>query len=300
MAGQLEEIRVFLAVAEHQSFVAAARHLGTSPPSVTRLVGMLEQRLGVQLLLRTTRQVSLTSAGAAFAARMRNLVAAFDTAIEDLRTVAGESSGLIRINAPMSMGERILPDVVSQFRILHPRVSVSLVLTDRLVDVVSEDVDLAIRISGEPRDKTTIWRKLCRVPRLLVAAPDYLTRHGTPAQPEDLAHHLCLAYDAEAGPEVWDLVSGARRRRVTAGKTLSSNNGDLIAKLAAHGEGVALLPRFIVGGLIAEGRLRAVLPEWLPPELWLTLYYPPYDRLPTRLAAFSSFFETYVTGTRPI
>lgn len=300
MAGELEAVRVFLAVSEHQSFVAAARHLGMSPPSVTRMVGVLEERLGIQLLLRTTRQVSLTSAGAAYAARMRPLVAAFDSANEDLQTVEGESSGLIRINAPMSMGERILPDVVSQFRILHPRVRVALVLTDRLVDIVSEDVDLAIRISVQPRDKLTIWRKLCRVHRGLVAAPDYLTRRGLPESPEDLADHACLAYDAEAGPELWDLACGAKRRRVAAGETLSSNNGDLIAKLAVNGEGIALLPRFIVDGMVAEGKLRWVLPDWSPPELWLTLYYPPYDRLPPRLALFSDFFETYVTETRPL
>lgn len=300
MSGDLEAIRVFLAIAQHHSFVAAARELGMSPPAVTRMIGALEQKLGVQLLLRTTRQVSLTSAGAAYAARVGPLAAALDEAAEDLRAGQGAVSGRIRINAPMSMGERLLPDVVSQFRTLYPQVAVALTLTDRLVDVVAEKVDLAIRISGPPTDKLTIWRKICRVHRVLVAAPAYLAGNGDPAEPEDLARHVCLAYDAESGPETWDLGRAGRRRRITAGEALSSNNGDLIAKLATNGEGVALLPRFIVDDHLASGALRLVLPEWTPPELWLTLYYPPYDRLPARLSVFSDFFETYVTETRPL
>ncbi|KAA2314918.1 LysR family transcriptional regulator [Pseudooceanicola sediminis] len=298
--GDLESIKVFLAVAEQRSFVAAARALSMTPPSVTRSVNALEARLGVQLLLRTTRQVSLTSAGAAYALRVAPLVQGLDDATEDLRDGQSQTAGLIRINAPMSMGERVLPDVISQFRTLHPRVSVALTLTDRLIDVVAEQTDLAIRISEPPRDKLTIWRKICRVPRLLVAAPRYLDAQGTPAAPEDLLHHTCIAYDAGAGPEVWDLAAGATRRRITAGRVLSSNNGDLTARLAVNGEGIALLPRFIVAEALATGRLRAVLPGWSPPELWLTLTYPPYDRLPTRLATFSDFFETYVTETRPM
>jgi DNA-binding transcriptional LysR family regulator len=298
--GDLESIKVFLAVAEQRSFVAAARTLGMTPPSVTRSLNALEEKLGVQLLLRTTRQVSLTSAGAAYAARVAPLVQGFDDATEDIRDGQSQTAGLIRINAPMSMGERVLPDVIAQFRTLHPRVSVALTLTDRMIDIVSENTDLAIRISEPPKDKLTIWRKICRVPRLLVASPRYLDAHGTPETPEDLTRHTCIGYDSDAGPEIWDLANGASRRRITAGAVLSSNNGDLTARLAINGEGITLLPRFITADALKAGTLRPVLPDWTPPELWLTLYYPPYDRLPTRLATFSDFFETYVTETRPM
>ncbi len=298
--GDLEAIRVFLAVAAQRSFVAAARQLAMTPPSVTRTVSALEDRLGVQLLLRTTRQVSLTTAGAAYAARVGPLVASLQEAAEDLRESQGQTSGRIRINAPMSMGERMLPEVISQFRTLYPQVTVSLVLTDRLIDIVAEPVDLAIRISAPPRDKLTIWRRICRVRRIFVASPQYLSARGTPAVADDLGRHACLGYDAEAGPELWDLRRGSRRARITAGQIVSSNNGDLIARLAVNGEGIAMLPRFIVEDDLAAGRLRQVLPDWAPPELWLTLYYPPYERLPTRLATFSDFFETYVTETRPM
>lgn len=297
---EVEELRVFLAVAAQRSFVAAARQLMMTPPSVTRAVGALEDRLGVQLLLRTTRQVSLTSAGAAYAARVTPLVEGLARAAEELRESQGETAGLIRINAPMSMGERLLPDVISQFRILHPNVRIALSLTDRLIDIVAEEVDLAIRISAPPKDKLTIWRKITKVQRLLVASPLYLAAEGRPETPEDLTRHCCLAYDADAGPEVWDLSRGGQRRRVTAGEAVCSNNGDLIARLAVNGEGVAMLPRFIVADDLAAGRLRVVLEGWQLPQLWLTLYYPPYDRLPMRVKRFSDFFETYVTETKPV
>ncbi|MEO8241336.1 MAG: LysR family transcriptional regulator [bacterium] len=293
-------IKVFLAVAEHRSFVSAARHLMMTPPAVTRAVGALEDQLGVQLLLRTTRQVSLTSAGAAYAARVAPLIAGLAAAAEDLRAEQGQARGLIRINAPMSMGERMLPDVISQFRTLFPQVTLALSLTDRLIDVVAENVDLAIRISGQPKDKLTIWRKIARVTRIFVASPGYLASHDPPVSAEDLTSHCLLAYDADAGPETWDLTNGAKRRRVTAGDALSSNNGDLIAQLAVNGEGIAMLPRFIVTDDLKAGKLQQVLHDWLPPQLWLTLYYPPYERLPMRLVTFSDFFETYVTEAKPV
>jgi DNA-binding transcriptional LysR family regulator len=294
---EVEELKVFLAVATQRSFVAAARVLMMTPPSVTRAVGALEDRLGVQLLLRTTRQVSLTAAGAAYAARVAPLVAGLAEAAAELREDQGDAAGLLRISAPMSMGERLLPEVVAQFRILHPKVRLALNLTDRLIDIVAGEVDLAIRISRQPKDKLTIWRRLAPVQRLLIAAPSYLAAEGVPAAPEELSRHCCLAYDADGGPEVWDLSRQGQRRRVTAGQRISSNNGDLIAKMAVQGEGVAMLPRFIVAEDLAAGRLVPVLEGWSPPQLWLTLYYPPYDRLPLRVARFSDFFETYATET---
>jgi DNA-binding transcriptional LysR family regulator len=296
----INAIQIFLAVAEHRSFVSASRHLAMTPPAVTRAVSALEDQLGVQLLLRTTRQVSLTSAGAAYAARVAPLIAGLTAAAEELHEGDGKTAGLIRINAPMSMGERMLPDVISQFRTLYPKVSLALTLTDRHIDIVSEKVDLAIRISTQPKDKLTIWRKITKVRRCFVAAPHYLSQFGTPESVEDLGEHCLLSYDAEAGPEVWELSNGAKRRRVTAGDVLSSNNGDLIAKLAVNGEGIAMLPQFIVEEHLKTGMLQQVLREWQPPQLWLTLYYPPYDKLPMRLVTFSDFFEKFVTETKLI
>ncbi|MBB4952001.1 DNA-binding transcriptional LysR family regulator [Agrobacterium vitis] len=296
----LDDIRAFLTVAELHSFVSAARQLSMTAPSVTRAVSALEERLGVQLLLRTTRQVSLTSAGAVYAARVGPLLAEFQRAGEEVREQQGDTAGLLRINAPMSLGQQILPDVASGFRVAYPDTAISLSLTDRFIDIVSDSVDLAIRISEAPKDKSTIWRKICRVRRVLVASPGYLAAFGTPTEPEHLHDHACLAYDEDSLGETWELSSKGRTRKIKAGKTLAGNNGELIARLAENGEGVALLPLFIVEQALASQRLHQILPDWDAPTIWLTLYYPPYEKLPMRVVKFSDFFETYVTRTRPL
>lgn len=298
--GELEFIRVFLMVAELESFAATARQLGMTRAAVTRAVAGLEERLGVQLLVRTTRQVSLTAAGAVYAARVRPLAEGLAEATEETREAQGITSGQLRISVPMSLGLKVLPSLVPAFAALHPQTRLALRLSDRFVDIVEEDYDLAIRISGPPTDKSTIWRKVCMVPRVIVAAPAYLKARGTPQTPDDLAGHSCLSYQVEAREEVWELSRGASHRRHKADGTFSANNGDFLAQLALEGAGIALLPRFIVEEDLAAGRLVEILSDWSAPEVWLTLYYPPYEQLPLRVATFSDFFETYIKETRPL
>ncbi len=296
----LTTIRIFLAVARQRSFVAAARQLSMTAPTVTRAVSALEADLGVQLLLRTTRQVSLTSAGAVYAARISPLLEQFEAVADDVRAQGDQVSGHIRLNAPLSLGQRILPDVVSGLRVESPDITISLSLTDNFIDIVSGEFDLAIRISRAPQDKSTIWRKICPVRRLLVASPGYLAINGTPRDPEDLTDAHCIAFDEESRSEHWELSHAGRTRKVLAGKALATNNGEVSARLAENGEGIALLPHFIVEEALTSGNLVPVLPAWEPTALWLTLYYPPYEKLPMRVARFSDFFEKYVTHVRPV
>ncbi|MCX7559550.1 LysR family transcriptional regulator [Sulfitobacter sp. F26204] len=295
--GELESIRVFLAVAELESFAGAARQLGMTPASVTRTVAALEDRLNLQLLVRTTRRVSLTSAGALYAARVTPLAKGLASAVEETREAQGMTAGRIRISAPISLGLEVLPTVLTQFATLHPKTHVAVSLSDRFVDIVEEDFDLAIRVSGPPNDKSTIWRKICKVPRVLVASADYGAVKGLPDSPDDLHRFDCLSYDAETREETWELSKGGSHRSHKVDGTFSVNNGDLLAKLALNGEGIALLPRFIVAADLDAGRLIEVLPDWSISEIWLTLYYPPYNRLPLRVATFSDFFETHVKET---
>lgn len=292
--GELEAIRTFLTVADQSSFSAAARLLGMTPASVTRTVSGLEEQLGVQLLLRTTRKVSLTSAGAAYAARVAPLAEGLARATEETRDLQKVTAGSLRVSAPMSLGMKVLPTVLSQFAIIHPRTSVAIELSDRFVDIVQENYDLAIRISGPPTDKSTIWRKIRPVPRLLVAAPSFLARHGTPKVPEDLTTLECLSYHDQSKTETWELTRSGQTRTVVARGRFAINNGDFLCKLAVEGEGIALLPRFIVQEELQKGALVEVLPGWSTPEIWLTLYYPPYEQLPLRVATFSDFFEAFI------
>ncbi|MFN3720045.1 MAG: LysR family transcriptional regulator [Rhizobium rhizophilum] len=292
--GEVEAIRTFLTVAEQSSFSAAARLLGMTPASVTRTVSALEEQLGVQLLLRTTRKVSLTSAGAAYAARVAPLVEGLARATEETRDLQKVTAGSLRVSAPMSLGMKVLPTVLSQFSIMHPRTSVAIELSDRFVDILQENYDLAIRISGPPTDKSTIWRKIRPVSRLLVAAPSFVARHGTPKVPEDLTALECLSYHDQSKTETWELSRPGQVRTVEARGRFSINNGDFLCKLAIAGEGIALLPRFIVEEELRAGKLVEVLPGWNTPEIWLTLYYPPYEQLPLRVATFSDFFEAFI------
>lgn len=156
----LKPIRVFLEVAKQQSFAAAARALHLTPASVTRIVARLEDDLGQQLLVRTTRKVSLTSAGALVATRYQSLIEAFDRVAEDLNREMQPFRGRIAINAPVSFGLRLLPSLLERFTLAYPNVDLSIQLTDRLVDIVTESCDLSIRLSAPPTDKSTIWRRL--------------------------------------------------------------------------------------------------------------------------------------------
>jgi len=291
---ELKPIRVFLEVARHLSFAQAARALRMTPASVTRIVARLEEETGQQLLVRTTRQVSLTSAGEVAVARYTPLVAEFDRVGEDIARAARPDLGRLRINAPLSMGLRILPQMIDSFRIVYPRIDLDVHLTDAFVDVIEADCDLAIRISGPPTDKSTIWRKLCEVPRSILAAPGLIDRHPEVSAPDDLRGLPLMSYSAVGEAEAWTLTRDTERRVIRGGTQIVSNNGDFLLGLARQGHGVCVLPDFIAREALERGDLVRLLAEWQLPPLWLTLYYPPYEQLPPRVATFSAFFEAYI------
>jgi DNA-binding transcriptional LysR family regulator len=298
MTGHIERIRVFVEVARKESFAGAARALGLTPSQVTRYVSELEAEVGVRLLTRTTRQVSLSAAGRLYLERAKPILADLSRAEEAVRQQHDTLKGEIRISAPLSFGLRFLPDAISQFRILYPQVKLKLDLTDRFVDVMSEDFDMALRISGPPRDKSSIWRKIHPAPRVLVASPAYLARKGRPETPDELVDHDCLVYAHGDDEGAWELRSGASGdvRNAELTTCFVCNNGDLIGDLALRGEGVALLPRFIVAPHLASAALVEIMTDWKAPEIWLSAFYPPYEHLPAKVATFTSFIETAVAA----
>ncbi|SNS91253.1 LysR family transcriptional regulator [Tropicimonas sediminicola] len=290
----LGPIRVFLEVARQSSFTGAARVLGTTPASVTRAVARLEEALGQQLLLRTTRRVSTTSAGAMIAARYTGLLEEFDAATEQIRQESLPDRGQLRLNAPMSLGLRLMPGLVESFRLAYPHVQLQIRLTDRLIDIMEEPCDVAIRISQAPADKSTIWRKICEVPRHVVAAPALFERVSRPQTPDEIDRFSCLSYGDTSEPETWTFQKDRSRRQVQARGDVISNNGDLLYELVLKGGGMALLPDFITSEGVASGAVETVLDDWPVPMLWLTLFYPPYEKLPPLVATFTDFFEVYL------
>jgi len=291
----LKPIRVFLEVAAQESFAGAAATLAMTPATVTRTIARLEADLGMQLLLRTTRQVSLTSAGALVAARYRPLVAEFDQLSQELSWQTDPHRGKLAINTPLSFGQRLMPSLISSFRLAYPNVELTVQLTDRFVDILDEDCDLAIRLSAPPTDKSTIWRKICQIPRHLMAAPRFFETHPRPQTPEDLRQLPTLSYSATGQPETWVLSSGPVKRSLTARGDILSNNGDFLCSMVEAGAGIALLPAFIAGERLRTGEIEIVLPEWTAPPLWLSLFYPPYEALPPLVSTFSDFFEAFLS-----
>ncbi len=296
MTGQLERIEVFVAVAAQQSFAGGARLLGLSRSIATRYVAELEALLGAQLLVRTTRRVALTLAGRLYFEQVKGIAGEIERANRLIREQQTAVAGALRVSAPLSLGLRFMPRVIAQFRSLYPDVQLNLNLTDRFVDILGAEFGMALRISSPPAEKSTIWRKICGVPRLLVAAPSYLSRIGTPQKPSDLAHHHCLGYSRLAGGDRWHLrhTPSGREQSVQPTVVFQCDNGDVIGDLAALGEGIALLPRFIVAAHLDNGALRPILADWSPPEIWLSAYYPPYDVLPPKVMLFTRCVEELV------
>lgn len=282
----LDAMRVFVAVVEHAGFSAAADALDRSTASVTRQVAALEQRLGTRLLNRTTRRVSLSSAGAAYYQRALQLLGELDELEAGIRAQALAPSGLLRINAPVSFGIARLGPLLAGYHARHPQVKLDLTLNDRLVDIVEEGYDLAIRVTRQPAPNL-IARKLADAQVLACAAPDYLARAGTPATPSDLADHTCLTYSYWAGGDEWQLQGpGGTRASVRVGGDLRANNGDVLREAALAGMGIVLQPDFLVGDDLAAGRLLRVLPDWQVPAIGVYAVYASRSHLAPKVRSF--------------
>lgn len=284
----MDDREVFFRVVEANGFGAAARRLETTPASVSRRVKALEQRLGVRLLQRTTRKLSLTDAGERYFREGRRLLHELDELEQALAGAAREPEGELRIVAPMSFGQRRLAPLVARFAALHSKLRISLLLEDRETDLFDEAADLAIRI-GYPADSSMIARAISPVPRHACASPEYLERRGYPESPEDLLHHDCLHYNLISEREEWTFLGGDGERTLAIEGTFCSNNGDVLAEAAMQGLGITLLPHFIVEEGLADGRLVKVLADYERAPLTLFALYPSRQHVPAKTRKFLEY-----------
>ncbi|MES2784498.1 MAG: LysR family transcriptional regulator [Pseudomonadota bacterium] len=270
---KFQEMRVFTAVADSGSFVSAADSLAMSKAAVSRFVSDLEQRLGVRLMHRTTRKLSLTQEGEVFLARCREILASIEASEAEITTHSDRASGFLKVSVPVSFGVKHLAALWSEFLELHPRVSLDVQLADRVIDLIDEGFDLAVRIARLP-DSSLVSRQLASTRLVLCASPEYLARRGRPLHPSELAQHEVVAYSLLAIGDQWQFAGPDGPVTVKVKPRVWTNNGDTCVRAAVGGTGLVLQPTFLLAQELASGQLVEVLPEYRSIELGIYAVYP--------------------------
>ena len=257
----LNDLAVFVRVIEAGSFTGAARLLGLPKATVSRRVAELERALGVRLLQRTTRSLSVTDAGRLYYEQSSQALRTIEIANQQLAETTVEPSGTLRVSAPMGMGQSPFIDAMSEFLVAHPKVKLELILSDDLLNLVEEGIDLAFR-SGVLSDSTLVARKIGETHRILCASPAYLRRHGAPATLSDLRRHECVISGRSLAGVQWTLHGPRGRESVPVGGRVAVNEMFAVVAAAMAGHGIALVPHNMVGQAVQRRRLVHVLPKY--------------------------------------
>lgn len=283
-------LTVFRRVAELQSFTAAARQLGLSNAAVSKHVAVLEARVGSRLLQRTTRRVSLTSTGAGYLARCAQLLDELEQLDEEAMASASSLRGSLRVNAPLSFGLLHISPLLPKWVERWPEITLDVSLTDRMVDLVEEGVDVLLRVSRTLPDSPLVAQRIARVGHAICGTPAYFRRHGTPRTPADLEGHNCIVYRK---PE-WELKRDDRLVRIRVRSTLQIDNSIAIRDAVLAGTGIALMPRFYVESLLRTKRLRSVLADFEPPPAQIHALYSRQRQSSAKLRSFIEFLREHL------
>jgi DNA-binding transcriptional LysR family regulator len=280
---RMTSMATFVKVVESGGFSAAARTLSMSPSMVTAHVQSLEARLGVRLLNRSTRRVSLTEVGHAYYERCMQILADADDADQIAQALQSTPRGTLRLNTSIAIPPLLAP-VIAEFVALYPEVSINLTMTDRMIDLVEEGFDLAVRNMAVP-DSSLVVRRVATYRFVVCGAPGYLAARGIPRQPADLAHHNCLVYSSAWGNE-WRLAGPDGEQSVAVEGNLQANSDNALRLAAVHGQGLALAPSFLLIDEIKSGRLVPVLTEFLQTEHAINAIYPHRHHLSAKVRSF--------------
>lgn len=290
---RIDQLNIFLRVAQSGSFTLAAEQLALPRPTVSLAVQQLEARLGARLLHRTTRKVSLTQDGEALLERIPVLLADMEELEQQFRPQAGPLSGRIRVDMPSRIARRLVAPALPQFLAQHPALQLELGSSDRLIDLVHEGVDCALRV-GTPQASSLVARPVGMVPIISCASPTYLAHHGAPASPADLAQHQAVHYAApgssRAAPWEWTDHQGVVQRCAMGG-SITVNNVETYIACALAGLGLIQIPAFDVREHLAAGELVPVLHGWPAPAMPMHLVYPHRRQLSQRLQAFAGWLQ---------
>lgn len=294
---RLKAIEIFAEVARGRSFTAAAVRLGMAKGNVTKHVKWLEERLGAQLLTRTTKSVSLTEAGLSLLEGGQDLLDRFDAVEMAVRGAVRAPKGTIRVGTPPSFGAVHLVPLVTAFSAMHPDIQFVMHLDDGRADIAGEGLDLSLRIAPSLKDTSLIAQKLGSVPQLLVAAQSYLATRGEPQTPEELSQHDCLVNALKSPTNFWTLTGPGGRRSVRVSGSMRSNFGEPLRHAALLGQGISMHPNYMVMQDIQEGRLRVVLPAYRPTGLDIYAVYPSRRNMPGRVRLFLEFLRERFQAT---
>ncbi|MEH2474944.1 DNA-binding transcriptional LysR family regulator [Nitrobacteraceae bacterium AZCC 2161] len=291
-----EALAIFAKVVELRSFAATATELTLSTATVSKAVSRLEERLGARLFNRTSRRIALTDAGRTLAVRAAQLLADGELAESEALAQSATPRGLVRLAVPMTYGTNTLAPLLPEFFAAYPEVSIDLSLSDATVDLIGEGFDAAIRIASLP-DSSLIARRLCSMPRYIVASPAYYAKHGRPTHPMHLAQHQCLGYTYLSTPGVWHFTNAAgEQASVRPAGPLRVNNGEALMPALIAGLGIGDLPDFIVGEALASGQLEAVLQDWSQSISGVYLVTPPGGPRPARVEVLLEFLATRLSA----
>lgn len=287
--------RMFVAVADAGSFARAATRLALSPAQASKLVARLEADLGTRLLDRTTRSLSLTDAGRGYLDRIKGLLDEFDALDSAMREATSEPTGRLRITAPLSYGSMRLTPALLALAETYPRITLDVSYSDRIVNLVEEGFDAAIRI-GVPSDSALISRKLAEMTITVIASPAYLKGAATIASPADLAHHSCIIDSNFRNPLSWtfhDPDSGKAMSVAVSGR-LHFSHAEACVEAACRGFGIARVPGFVAASAIAAGGVSVVLADYAPPPLPVNIVYPPGRYVSRKLRVFVDALVTHM------
>lgn len=290
---RFEAMKVFVRIVEVGSFAAAADGLGISTTATSRLMAQLEAHLQTRLLQRSTRRLSLTESGRIFHERCIQLLADLAEAEEIASASPVSLRGALRVAAPIGFGLSHLAPAIAEYSPLHPELTIDVSLSDRVVDLIGEGLDLAIRI-GEIGSQNVVARPLGSTRLVLCASPSYLARHGEPENPEALSDHACLIYSYASVGDCWTFRRGEEAHPIRIKGRIRADNGDLLAALAVQGQGITLAPDFLVRRALASGELVPLLTAWQTSRLEIHAVYPTRRHLSAAVRSFADHMAGYL------
>ena len=293
-ADRARELALFVSINDHGSFSGAGRSIGLSASAVARAVDRIEARLGVRLLLRSTRALALTAEGQSYLQAARRILADLDDAEQHIAD-QGAPRGRLRVSAALSHGRLCIVPLLGRFAALYPHILIDIALTDTLVDVAAGQADVAVRF-GPLADSSLTARKIGETRRVIVASPDYLARAGTPDTPEDLHRHNCLNFNFRRAEPVWPFRRDGQDFALTVQGSIEANNGETLGQLAAIGIGVARVGAFSVAPELANGRLVPILERFNPGDVeQIHAVFVGGTTVPARVRVFVDFLAEHLT-----